>query len=138
VSRVRILPAPRSRHPASAATGTVVHPMDVVRMDGPGGGWLVRVPTTRRERMRGLRGHPPPGPREGMLFRRCRSVHTFGMPCPIAIVLLDARMRVISVRRCRPGSLVLPRRRVRHVLECDVGASVGPGDRFRTAGPATR
>ena len=29
--------------------------------------------------MRGLRGHPPPRLREAMLFRRCRSVQTFGM-----------------------------------------------------------
>ncbi len=39
--------------------------MKVVEMDGPGGGWRVLIPETRRERMRGLRGHPPPGPREG-------------------------------------------------------------------------
>src|SRR5262245_21194800 len=112
--------------------------MDEIRMEGAGGGWLVRVPTTQRERMRGLRGHPPPAPGEAMLFRRCRSVHTFGMSASIAIVLLDAQMRVISVHRRGPCSLVLPRLGVRHVLECNVGARVRPGDRFRPAGPAAR
>ena len=107
-------------------------------MEGAGGGWLVRVPTTRRERMRGLRGHPPPAPGEAMLFPHCRSVHTFGMSAPIAIVLLDARMRVVSVERRRPRSIVLPRRGVRHVLECEIGATVRAGDRFRPAGPAAR
>ena len=86
-------------------------------MDGPGGGWRVLVPETRRERMRGLRGHPPPGPKEAMLFRDCRSVQTFGMKEQISIVFLDRQMRVVCVRRCRPGRLVLARRRARHVLE---------------------
>ena len=107
-------------------------------MEGPGGGWLVRVPCTRRERMRGLRGHPPPTRREAMLLQRCRSVHTFGMTRPIAIVLLDARMRVVAVQRRRPRSIVWPRRGVRHVLECDVASTVRAGDRFRPAGPEGR
>jgi hypothetical protein len=68
-----------------------------------------------------------------MLFRRCRSVHTFGMRRSITIALLNAQMRVISVQRCRPGSLVLPRRGARHVLEFDEGSNVRPGDRFRPA-----
>ncbi len=73
--------------------------MDVVQMDGPGGGWRVQIPETRRERMRGLRGHPPPGPGEAMLFRQCRSVQTFGMKEPISVVFLDGGLRVIEVRR---------------------------------------
>src|SRR5688572_372480 len=62
--------------------------MKVVEFDGPGGGWRVLVPETRRERMRGLRGHPPPGPREAMLLRDCRSVHTFGMTRPLEVAFL--------------------------------------------------
>ena len=68
-------------------------------MDGPGGGWRVLIPETKRERMRGLRDHPPPGPREAMLFRRCWSVHTFGMKEPISVAFLDRQMRVIRVLR---------------------------------------
>jgi uncharacterized membrane protein (UPF0127 family) len=110
--------------------------MKVVEMDGPGGRWRVLIPETRRERMRGLRGHPPPAPREAMLFRRCRSVQTFGMGEAISLVFLDRGMRVIAVRRCRPGRLVAGRRRARHVLECDIRSEVRIGDRFRD--PAER
>lgn len=86
--------------------------------------------------MRGLRGHPPPGLREAMLLRRCRSVQTFGMREAISLVFLDRGMRVIAVRRCRPGRLVAGRRRARHVLECDVRSEVRMGDSFRD--PAER
>jgi uncharacterized protein len=99
-------------------------------MDGPGGGWRVLIPETRRERMRGLRGHPPPGPREVMLLRRCRSVHTFGMKEPISVVFLDRAMTVIEVLRCRPGRLVVARGGARHVLETDVASDLRIGDRF--------
>ncbi len=73
-------------------------------MVGPEGGWRVRVPETRRERMRGLRGSLPLGPREAMLFLRCRSVQTFGMGNAISVAFLDGAMRVVELRRCRPGS----------------------------------
>ncbi len=99
-------------------------------MEGPGGGWRVLIPETSRERMRGLRGRPPPGPREAMLFRRCRSVHTFGMQESISIVFLDLQMRVIEVRRCRPGRVVVPRCGARHVLEAAGGSDLRIGDRF--------
>jgi hypothetical protein len=80
----------------------------VVEMDGPGGGWRVLIPETRKERMRGLRGHPPPGHREAMLFLECRSVQTFGMKEPISVVFLDGEMRVLGVRHCRPAGWSWP------------------------------
>jgi uncharacterized membrane protein (UPF0127 family) len=88
--------------------------------------------------MRGLRGHRPTGPREAMLFPRCRSVHTFGMKEPIAVVFLDGEMRVLGVRRCRPGRFVLPRRRTRHVLETDIRTELRIGERFSPADRAGR
>jgi uncharacterized membrane protein (UPF0127 family) len=103
--------------------------MGIVQIQGPGGGWRVLIPETRRERMRGLRGHPP-GLREAMLFLRCRSVQTFGMNEAISVVFLDRCMRVIEVRRCRPGRVIIPRRRARHILECDIRMAVRIGDRF--------
>ena len=112
--------------------------MRVERLDGPGGGWRVLVPETRRERMRGLRGHPPPCPREAMLFRRCRSVHTFGMAEPISIAFLDGDLRVVRVRRGRPRRVLFGIAGARHVLECDSGAAVRVGDRFSSRGPASR
>jgi uncharacterized membrane protein (UPF0127 family) len=88
--------------------------------------------------MRGLRGHPPPGPREAMLFLRCRSVQTFGMKEQIAVVFLDAEMRVLGVRRCRPGRVVFPRRRANHVLETGIRTELRIGERFSPATPAGR
>jgi uncharacterized membrane protein (UPF0127 family) len=107
-------------------------------MVGPGGGWRVLIPETRRERMRGLRGHPPPGRREAMLLRRCRSVHTFGMQEPISVVFLDRAMTVIEVRRCRPRRLVVARGGARHVLEAGTGSDLRIGDRFSPADRAGR
>ncbi|MGH2680429.1 MAG: DUF192 domain-containing protein [Actinomycetota bacterium] len=101
----------------------------VVEMDGPGGRWRVLEPETRRERMRGLRGRPPPGPQEAMLFRRCRSVQTFGMRHEISVVFLDRTLQVIEVRRCRPGRVVRSRG-ARHALECSVTSGLRVGDRF--------
>lgn len=66
----------------------------------------------------------------GMLFRRCRSVHTFGMREPIIVAALDARMQVVHVRIVPPRRLWLARRGVRHVLEARADARVGRGDRF--------
>lgn len=105
--------------------------MRLVAMAGPGGGWRVLAPETRRERMRGLRGRPPPGPQEGMLFRWCRSVQTFGMRETISVAFLDREMRVIEVRRCPPGRIVRARRSAaRHALECGLRWEPQVGDRF--------
>jgi uncharacterized membrane protein (UPF0127 family) len=74
-----------------------------------------------------------------MLFRRCRSVQTFGMREAISVVFLDNEMRVIGVRRSPPGRLVWARQpSAHHVLECDVGSELRIGDRFRPAGPTVR
>ena len=66
-----------------------------------------------------------------MLFRRCRSVHTFRMERPISVAFLDAALRVVRVRRCRPRRLLvlIVGGGARHVLECDAGATVNVGDR---------
>ncbi|HEX3300007.1 MAG TPA: DUF192 domain-containing protein [Actinomycetota bacterium] len=93
--------------------------------------WTVSVPHTRRERMRGLRGRAWLPPDHGLLLLRCRSVHTFGMRAPIAVAFLDADWRVLSVRRVRPGRVVLPRWRARHVLECAAATDLRRGDRLR-------
>jgi uncharacterized membrane protein (UPF0127 family) len=62
---------------------------------------------------------------------KTNSVHTFGMRFPIDVVLLDRRQRVIAVRRMPPGKLLLPRPRVRFVLECAAGCGLERGDRLR-------
>jgi len=89
------------------------------------------VPQTRRERMRGWRGRSAVGPDEVLLLDRARSIHTFGMCLPISVALLDRELVVRSVRSVRPGRLLLPRPHIRHVLECDEGVDLRPGDRLR-------
>jgi uncharacterized protein len=91
----------------------------------------VDVPRSRRERTRGLLGRDGLGPAEGLLIRRCRSIHTFGMRFAIDAVLLDRRDRVVAVVRMRPGRLLLPRPRVRHVLEVAAGSGPRRGLRLR-------
>ena len=92
--------------------------------------WTVDEPGTRRERVRGARDLHWLTSTHGMLFRRCRSVHTFGMREPIIVAALDARMRVVHVRIVQPRRAWLPRPGVRHVLEARADADVERGDRF--------
>jgi uncharacterized protein len=110
----------------------------VVEMVGPGGEWRVLIPETRRERMRGLRGHPPPGGREAMLFRDCRSVHTFGMKQQLQVAFLDRELMVTEARRSPPRRVVVSRRGGRHALETGVGSPLRIGDRFSLATRARR
>ena len=62
---------------------------------------------------------------------KTRSVHTFGMRFAIDAVLLDLGGVVLDVKRLPPGRLLLPRRRVRHVLECAEGSGFERGDVLR-------
>jgi uncharacterized membrane protein (UPF0127 family) len=90
----------------------------------------IRVAAGRRERMRGLRNRSRLGPGEGLLFPRCRSVHTFGMRFPIGVIYLDARYRVIDVAWMQPNRLARPRFRAKHVLECMPNGRVYKGMRL--------
>ena len=106
--------------------------MREVRLLGPRGQvFRAALPLTRRERMRGWRGRSAVGPDDVLMLDRARSIHTFGMCLPISVALLDRELVVRSVRRVRPGRLLLPRPRVRHVLECAEGVDLRPGDRLR-------
>jgi uncharacterized protein len=112
--------------------------MRVLRLVGPRGLRLsALVPTTRRERLRGLIGRRGLATDEALLLQRARSIHTFGMRFSILSALLDDDLAVIDVRRMPPNRLLLPRRRVRHVLECSEQAEVRPGDRL-VLGPVGR
>ena len=88
------------------------------------------VGETRRERTRGLLGRAGL-PKDGaLLLEHARSIHTFGMRFAIDAVLLDAEMTVLEVRHLRPWRLLLPRRHVRHVLECAESVDLRRGDRL--------
>jgi uncharacterized protein len=71
---------------------------------------------------------------QGMLFPRCRSVHTFGMGFALQVAFLDARGCVRSVRTADPGRLLIDLG-ARGVFECAVGAELKPGDRLIRVGP---
>ncbi|MFW6387319.1 MAG: DUF192 domain-containing protein [Thermodesulfobacteriota bacterium] len=57
----------------------------------------VRQTTSAMERMRGLLGHPPPHPGEGLLLQPCTSVHTLFMRYPVDVVYLDQNYQVLKV-----------------------------------------
>jgi uncharacterized membrane protein (UPF0127 family) len=86
----------------------------------------VDAPDRRRERMRGLIGRDSD---RGLLLTVTRSVHTFGMRRAIDAVLLAPDGSVIDVVRLPPRRILLPRRRVRHVLEL-YRSPFRPGDRL--------
>ena len=86
--------------------------------------------------MRGLLGRGSLDPDEGMLLERTRSIHTFGMRFTISTALLDRAWVVRAVIRMPPGRVLLPRPRIRHVLELPVAVDVRPGDRLGQLTPA--
>jgi len=92
----------------------------------------VEVPTTHRERVRGLIGRPP----VPMLFERARSVHTFGMREAIVVAFLDRNHRVIRVTTVPPRRIVWSVR-ARHVLEMPAGSDLRHGDRLTPAPAAS-
>jgi uncharacterized membrane protein (UPF0127 family) len=81
-----------------------------------------------RERSQGLRSRDI-SLHQGMLFQRCRSVHTIGMTLPITVAFLDASWRVIRVERA-PAGRIMVCGHARRVLECHIGADVRVGDAF--------
>jgi uncharacterized protein len=96
-----------------------------------GATWSVDVPTSRRERMRGLRDRSGLEPGRALLIRRTRSVHTFGMGFAISVAWLDARGAVLSVTNMAPGRVSRPRRRPLGALECARGFAPRVGETLR-------
>ena len=78
---------------------------------------VVHEATGFRARLLGLafRRETPPG--HALLFRRCRSVHTFGMRFPIDVAFLDERGSVVRLERSVPPRRVLFCRAASAVLE---------------------
>ncbi|MFF4970770.1 DUF192 domain-containing protein [Streptomyces sp. NPDC001083] len=73
-----------------------------------------------RARRRGLLGRD--GIEGALLLGPASAVHTLGMRFTIDVAYLDRGLRVLAVRRMRPGRLGLPRPRSRYVLEAEAGA----------------
>ncbi len=85
----------------------------------------VPVASRRRAKLLGLAllRRDRAGP--GLLFPRCRSVHTFGMRFALTVVFLDQRGRVVSRRESVPPQRIVVERRAREVLELPVEAPAG-------------
>ena len=99
-----------------------------IELLGPRGArWRCEVPTSRRERTRGVLGRPL-GSGTALRLERCTSVHTVGMGEPITVARLSETFEVRDVRVMAPNRFLLPAWKRGHVLECTVGADVRPGD----------
>lgn len=95
-------------------------------------GGIERFPVARgfRARLRGLAWRERSAAGPGLLIPRCRSVHTFGMRFALDVVFLDARGRVVSVRRRVPPRRLVWQRGAAAVLEipaAEGGESAGAG-----------
>jgi uncharacterized membrane protein (UPF0127 family) len=96
-----------------------------------GRAYSVEIPETLAERRHGLLGRFTLARDAGMLFERCRSVHTFGMRFPITVVVLDRDLQVLRVRTLPPNRLLWPTREARHILECAECVFPSAGDRAK-------
>lgn len=88
-------------------------------------GWLARL--------RGLIGHRPLAPGEGMLIVPCSSIHTFFMAFPIDVLFADGAHRVIKVvPAVQPWRIGPVAAGARYVVELPVGTLLAsrtvPGD----------
>ena len=106
--------------------------MDQIRLVDPRGAeWLIDVPHTALERMRGLLGRRELPAFTGMLFLNCHSIHTVRMRFGLDVVFLDESLHVIDVRLVPPGRLSVRCAAARHVLETPAGSGVRPSDLLR-------
>lgn len=67
------------------------------------------------DRLKGLLGHPPLGPQDGLWLEPCNSVHMFGMRYALDVVFLDAEGRILRlIPQLRPwrASPIVPRAKV--------------------------
>ncbi len=98
-----------------------------VRLEAEGATLLSSLPVARGFWERGLglmgRRRPSDSPRVGLLFPRCRGLHTCFMRFPLDVFFLDAEGQVVAVtRNLRPWRLLLGPVEARHVLETMAGA----------------
>jgi uncharacterized protein len=87
-------------------------------------GTVVMEATTALSRLLGLAGldRRDIPPRHGLLLRRCRSVHTFGMRFDLDLIFLSPAGQVIAVERGVPPSRIRARRDAAAVLERPSGS----------------
>jgi uncharacterized protein len=81
----------------------------------------VPVASTRLSRLLGLALLPRELAGPGLLFPRCRSVHTFAMRFPIDVLFLGREGSVIAARRGVPPGRIVSCRAAAAALELPVG-----------------
>ena len=93
------------------------------------GGLTLLVAADRRTRRRGLARLDALPAAHGLLFERCRSVHTIGMRFALDLLWLDDAGNVVRVDRAVAPRRLRSCRHARSVVE----VSAGQGERFATA-----
>jgi len=93
------------------------------------GGLTLLVAGDRRTRRRGLAGLDALPAGYGLLFERCRSVHTIGMRFALDLVWLDGAGAVARLDRAVGPRRLRSCRHARAVVE----VSAGEGERFAAA-----
>jgi uncharacterized membrane protein (UPF0127 family) len=91
-------------------------------------GTRIRLADRWLTRLRGMLGHPPPKPGEGLLLTPCTSVHMYGMRYPLDVVFLDRGGTVVAVYpSLAPGARTSWHRNAAHALELPSGTVDGSG-----------
>lgn len=86
-------------------------------------GEAIEVAATAAQRVRGLLGRDCLIEGEGLLFKRCSSLHTFFLSFPIDIVFLDSNRKVLkAVAGVRPFRLVAAPLRAHYAIQLPEGS----------------
>lgn len=72
-------------------------------------------------RFMGLMGRKGIGPAQGLLLKRCGSVHTCFMRFPIMVVYLDGDFKAVDAEELPPWKMGKRVQGARHVLELNLG-----------------
>lgn len=99
----------------------------------------VKVATSFFSRFLGLMGKKSIAEDQAVCFPRCDSIHTFFMRFPIDVILVGKEGEVVEVvEAMKPWRLMLPRKKVKHVIEMQAHLSkklgIQPGEKIDCAG----
>lgn len=87
-----------------------------------------RVADSYWSRLRGLIGHAPLAPGEGLIIVPCNSIHTHFMGFAIDVVYVDKNHRIVGLDKdLKPWRFGRIHRRARYVIELPAGALADSG-----------